>query len=113
LIIARTCFGVIESLILLADFGNGEPSLQISETWTQADRAYQMQMPELQSARSAKQKNPKPRLQIAICHETSRNATPVDAAGAARFSVTVTTQKTCCYRCDDLAQTLFNLPAKV
>src|SRR2546430_4608611 len=28
LIIARTCFGVIESVILLANFGNGEPSLQ-------------------------------------------------------------------------------------
>jgi hypothetical protein len=113
LIIARTCFGVIESLILLADFGNGEPSLQISETWTQADRAYQMQMPELQSARSAEQKNPKPRLQIAICHEISRNATPVDAAGAARFGVTVATQKAHWCRCDDLAQTLFSLPAKV
>ena len=28
LIIARTCFGVIEAVILLANFGNGEPSIR-------------------------------------------------------------------------------------
>src|SRR5580704_18334589 len=28
LIIAKTCFGVIESLILLANLGNGEPSIR-------------------------------------------------------------------------------------
>src|ERR1700730_11224721 len=54
LIIARTCFGVIESLILLANFGNGE-TLAKSQNGTPADRAHQMQMPGLQSARPAEE----------------------------------------------------------
>jgi hypothetical protein len=37
LIIARTCFGVIEPVILLTNFGNGEPSLKMI-SWTRAGR---------------------------------------------------------------------------
>jgi hypothetical protein len=105
LIIARTCFGVIEPVNLLANFANGEPSLQIN--LVDASRPHPLLARIAKCTDSGKRESRYQQSQNAFSHETSRNATPTQAADAARFCINRGAQKNLRHHWGDISQGFF------